>query len=56
MHLLPVSRVARILACSPATVRGLIHRGRLPGAVRVGSEWRISAEALSEFIAAGGSL
>jgi excisionase family DNA binding protein len=47
-----VATTAEIFACSPKTIRRMIHEGRLR-AVQLGGDYRISAEALAEFIEEG---
>jgi excisionase family DNA binding protein len=46
---LTVSQVAERLACDPRTVRAEIERGRLP-AFRVGHNWRVTPEALADYM------
>ena len=45
-----IEEVADILRVNPATVRKLIESGEL-GATRVGRQYRISQEALDDYIA-----
>jgi excisionase family DNA binding protein len=49
-----VSEVAEHLKCSASTVYELLYRKELRG-FRIRRSWRITAEALAAFIAAGGS-
>ena len=47
--MLTTTETAYALACCRATVRNLIHAGKLP-AFKVGKNWRITTEALQQFI------
>jgi len=42
MKLLSPDQLAEAASLSPATVRDLCRRGKLPGAKKVGNQWRIS--------------
>jgi excisionase family DNA binding protein len=43
---LTVEETGRILKVSKSTVRRLARGGRLPGAFKVGDQWRVRTEAL----------
>lgn len=45
-QLLRTQRVAAVLNCHPGSVRRAIRQGRIK-AVRVGQQWRVSAEELA---------
>lgn len=47
--MLTTTETAYALACCRATVRNLIYAGKLHG-FKVGKNWRISPEALRDFI------
>jgi excisionase family DNA binding protein len=49
---LTVAQVAHRLGCSPRTVRRELDRGKLRG-FKVGSDWRVSPEALVEYQSGG---
>ncbi len=48
-RMMKVKEVAAVLSFSPRTVHKLIHKGALP-ASRIGRTWRISEEALAEYL------
>jgi excisionase family DNA binding protein len=50
-YLLTVEETARWAKCSPETVRRACRSGQLRGA-RIGSQWRVSPQALAEWLAA----
>jgi excisionase family DNA binding protein len=50
---LTIGEVAEILRVHPTTIYRLLKRGDFPG-FKVGGNWRISATALNEWIAAFG--
>jgi len=45
-----VDEVAEFLRCHRLTVYRLLRRGQIPGAFRVGSDWRISSDKFEEWI------
>ena len=45
---LSVRNVSRLLDVHPATVRRLARAGRLPGAYKVGRQWRFAREAIGK--------
>jgi len=45
---LTVRDVAQLMGLHPATVRRLARAGRLPGAYRVGRQWRFAREAIEK--------
>lgn len=47
-------QTADLLGCSVGLVRDLLNKGDLKG-FRLGRRWRITQEAIDEFIASGGS-
>jgi excisionase family DNA binding protein len=47
---LPVA--AEVLGISAETARKLAVRGELPGAIRIGRQWRVSRPALEQFLSA----
>lgn len=51
MKLLTVQETAELLKTSKQQIRKMIRRGLIP-AVRIGREWRISAEYLDSFLQA----
>ncbi|RKX45643.1 MAG: DNA-binding protein [Thermotogae bacterium] len=54
--LLTVQEAARLLRLAPAVVRRAAREGRLPGAVKVGREWRFRLHDLVDWIEKGGDL
>jgi excisionase family DNA binding protein len=53
-EILTLDEACALLRLSPRTVRTLVHAGRLPGAKRVGQQWRFSkAEILAAFAPEG---
>ncbi len=44
---LTIQDVAALTAVHPETLRRLARAGRLPGAYKIGRQWRIAAEALA---------
>ncbi len=42
-----IQDVATLMAVHPETLRRLARAGRLPGAYKIGRQWRIAAEALA---------
>ncbi len=51
--LLTPEEVAELLNVSPVTVKAWLRRGKLHGTKLGGNMWRISNEALEEFIKSG---
>lgn len=51
--ILTVRQAAELLQASEETVRDWLRRGRIPGR-RVGRSWRISEEALLDWLGANG--
>lgn len=49
-ELLLVEEVATLLRLSPYTVRQMARQGKLPGARKIGGEWRFSRKALLEWV------
>lgn len=45
---LTVQDVAELMGVHPATIRRLARAGRLPGAYRVGRQWRFAREAIEK--------
>jgi len=45
-----VDEVAEFLRCSRETLYRLLNKGEIPGAFRVGSDWRVSADQFEEYI------
>ena len=51
---LTVSEVAAKLRLAERTAYGLIRDGRIPGAAKVGGQWRVRARDLEAWLDAGG--
>jgi len=47
---LTIPEAARLLRVAERTVYTLARRGDLPGAVKVGNQWRIDRESLMEWV------
>lgn len=47
------AEVAEILRIHPVYCRRLFTQGKIPGAIRVGSAWRLPAEALDRILETG---
>ena len=45
---LTVRQVAHLMGVHPATVRRLARAGKLPGAYKVGRQWRFARETIEE--------
>lgn len=48
--LLTVEEVAALLRCSTRTLYAQAKKGRIPGAIRVGSLWRFNRQALENWM------
>ena len=48
LRALPLAAVAERLSLSERTVRRMLQDGRLPGAVKIGRQWRVPVGALGE--------
>jgi len=46
-----VSTLARYLHCHPRTVNRLLKNKKIPGAFKLGSDWRFQRSAIDEWIA-----
>jgi excisionase family DNA binding protein len=55
-ELLTINETAALLKLSDRTVYEKLRRGRLPGAAKLGKEWRIDRDKLLDWIARGGDL
>lgn len=53
MRALTVKQAAEVLQADPNTVRDWLRRGRIPGR-RIGRDWRISEDALNDWLKGGG--
>ena len=49
-RMMTVAEVAEALHCSRATVYHLLRAGQIPGAFRIGTDWRISSDKFEEWI------
>jgi excisionase family DNA binding protein len=47
------AEVAKILRIHPVYCRRLFTKGKIPGAIRVGSAWRLPAPALDQILETG---
>ena len=52
---LTISEVARLVRLSEKSVYKLAQAGRLPGAAKVGNQWRVNREELLAWLKAGGA-
>ena len=51
---LTVSELASRLRLAERTAYDLVRQGRIPGAAKIGGQWRIRTESLDAWLAAGG--
>lgn len=51
-----IDEVCDLLQLAKRTVYHLARTGRLPGAAKVGNQWRVNRAKLSEWLEAGGEL
>lgn len=52
---LTIEEVCRLLKLSDRTVYDLCRHGKLPGAAKVGGQWRVNALELNGWLSAGGA-
>ena len=48
--IMTVDEVAESLRCSRLTIYRLLHNGKIPGAFRIGSDWRVRSDKFREWI------
>ena len=53
---LTIKEVCELLKIGERTVYHLARAGRLPGAAKVGGQWRVNRAKLTDWLAAGGEL
>jgi excisionase family DNA binding protein len=53
MQVLTIIEAAELLQISPQTVQRMIHKKELPGAFKVGGQWRLNESKLAQWLADG---
>lgn len=52
---LTIAEVCEMLKLGERTVYDLCRQGKLPGAAKIGGQWRVNADELSAWLKAGGA-
>ena len=52
---LTIDEVCALLKLGKRTVYDLCREGKLPGAAKIGNQWRVNRQQLDEWLAAGGA-
>jgi excisionase family DNA binding protein len=53
MTLLTITEAARLLQISPRTVHRMIQNKKLPGAFKIGGQWRLNESKLAQWLEDG---